>query len=95
MSYNLTRQTIRTFSTSLKACNKIASHAEKIASKDAPYGSFKTFAEYREFIIKKDPENIEARFKIMLSDGKPEACPEAEAENHIFGESAKKVAYNI
>lgn len=62
--------------------------------KEAPYGSFRTFAEYREFIIRKDPETLEARNRIMMSNGKPESCPESEAENSNFGDNVKKVAYN-
>lgn len=86
----LSRQIARSFSTSLKIANK---SAKEFA--DPVHGSFKTFAEYREFIIKKDPESLKARFRIMLSNGKPESCPEAEAENHEFSDSAKKVAYNV
>lgn len=86
----LSRQIARSFSTSLRVANKSASGVV-----DPVCGSFATFAEYREFIIKKDPESLKARFRIMLSDGKPESCPEAEAENHEFSDSAKKVAYNV
>ncbi|GAV28251.1 hypothetical protein PMKS-001721 [Pichia membranifaciens] len=85
-----TRQTTRLFSSAVRAANKTAKEAATPA-----YGSFKTFAEYREFIVQKDPKHLEARFRIMMSNGKPEQCPEAEAENHDFGDVAKKVAYNI
>lgn len=84
------RQTSRLFSSAARAGNKAAKEAATPA-----YGSFKTFAEYREFIVQKDPEHLAARFKIMMSNGKPEQCPEAEAENHVFGDVAKKVAYNV
>lgn len=85
------KQTTRLFSTALRAANKAA--AKETAS--PVYGSFKTFAEYREFIVQKDPEHLAARVRIMISNGKPEQCPETEAENSRFADDAKKVAYNV
>lgn len=86
---SFTKQFVRSFGTTLRAANK------STVAKAADSGSFKTFAEYREFIVKKDPEALKARFNIMISKGKAEACPESEAENQDFGSVVKKVAYNI
>ncbi|KAG0678853.1 hypothetical protein C6P42_000332 [Pichia californica] len=79
----------RSFSTVLRLANK----ASKVET-DSLHGSFKTFAEYRESIIKKDPESLQTRFKIMLTSGKPASVPETQAEQHAFSDIVKKVAYN-
>lgn len=85
------RIAIRSFSTALRVANVAAREAAAAASKS---GSFKTFAEYRQFIVKKDPEHLKTRYEIMYSNGKREQCPESEAENNTFSSEAKKVAYN-
>ncbi|GMM46046.1 hypothetical protein DAPK24_026210 [Pichia kluyveri] len=88
------RIAIRSFSSALRLANVAASAFARHNSSAINSGSFKTFAEYRTFIIKKDPEHLKTRHEIMYSDGKPESCPESEAENNSFSSEVKKVAYN-
>lgn len=57
-------------------------------------GTFKTFAEYRANIVKKDPEIMKARKSILISDGKAEELPESKEEDNFFKVMAKEVAYN-
>ncbi|GMM27848.1 hypothetical protein DAMA08_005640 [Martiniozyma asiatica (nom. inval.)] len=54
--------------------------------------SFKSFAEYREFIVKKDPETLKARHEIMFH-AKHKRLPDSQAELASFKDAAKKVAY--
>lgn len=90
-----TRFAVRSFSCALARYN-LQDHSLKdnIPDSQKNSGSFKTFAEYRKFIVQKDPETLKARFNIMMSNGKTDACPEAEEEKSIFGVQSKKIAYN-
>ncbi|TID31025.1 hypothetical protein CANINC_000386 [Pichia inconspicua] len=79
------RQTLRLLSTGAKRLQ---------AASPEHSGSFKSFAEYRQFIVRKDPETLKARFKILFAADKKAKCPDSEAELKSFGEQTKKVAYN-
>ena len=89
----LTTQT-RLFSTAIRVLAPATTQVLSATASAAKHGSFKTFAEYRENIVKKDPQTLKARFNIMYSNGKPKECPETEEENGKFANDAKKVAYN-
>lgn len=90
-----TRLAVRSFSCALARYN-VQNHTLKddVANAENNSGSFKTFAEYRKFIVQKDPEALKARFNIMLSNGKAKFCPESQEENSVFGVQTKKIAYN-
>jgi hypothetical protein len=91
----MARHSVRLFSAALIRKNLEDHTLKDIPDANKNYGSFKTFAEYREFIIRKDPDTLKARFNIMMSDGKPKKCPESEAENKFFGDKTKQIAYNL
>ncbi|QPG77143.1 hypothetical protein FOA43_004547 [Brettanomyces nanus] len=64
------------------------------ASQNANHGTFATFAEYREAIIKRDPVTMETRNNIMAPHERRVAEPEGErVEDQTFRDLAKKVAY--
>lgn len=87
-----TAMAVRRFSSDSTRNNNIQ-HLLKNSGIDSKHGSFATFAEYRKFIIQKDPETMQARFRIMIKDGNAQKLPETEAEQSHFAENVKKVAY--
>ncbi|VEU23192.1 DEKNAAC104320 [Brettanomyces naardenensis] len=81
----------RLFSSGLMALQSGTSEVKEAANR----GTFATFAEYREAIIKRDPVTMETRNSIMAPHEKKVAEPEGEKEeDQGFKDLAKKVAYH-
>lgn len=78
----------------LSTTTKVLQSSSSSSSSSQGSGSFKSFAEYRKFIVRKDPETLKARFKILFADDKSAKYPDTEAELKSFAQQTKKVAYN-
>lgn len=64
----------------------------RLVSTAAKPSTFKTFAEYRSFIVKKDPETLKLRHEILFK-GRTTPLPENERELGEFKSQVQKVAY--
>jgi len=81
----------RLLSTSIRAVHAQSAAQAKGHGKN---GTWSTFAEYREAIIKRDPVTMETRNNIMAQHSRRVNEPEGErVEERSFKDLAKRVAY--